>query len=327
MYSALTKNTLEKIYIIKDFVTIHQSIIAAQQEASKRQRMNIYAVSSCVTHLYAIFENFIETSISDYLDVIPELVSYQELSNELKNDYRIGISHVLSKIDNERYSHLTHENIVKWYHEALINSESYRFVTEALTRHDQNFRLHVIDSLFSRMQMKDLRSWLTHHAEIQSLYTENISIYEQLESELRDFIQLRNDASHGGLELDELVGEDNLQRYCHLIEKLVLALSSYLHKCLLLKQYDAGKAKKVGVVSEVFGKNGAFIAQVINETSLSLGSSIHFVGSNYCFSQEILSLRIDDIDVEHLVSERDGHEVGVKCLNQVKKRADIYINT
>lgn len=186
MFSALTNNTLDQVSVVEQFIITHEKMIA-QQEASTRRRMKIYAVSSCVTYLYAIFEHFIETSISDYLDAIPELVRYQALTKELKNDYRIGISHILSKIDNERYSHLVHENVVKWYHEAIVDSESYRFVTEALTRHDQNLRLNIVENLYSRVQMNDLRNWLNNHQEIKSLYSESASIYEQLESELRNF--------------------------------------------------------------------------------------------------------------------------------------------
>jgi len=323
MFSALTTNTLEQIFVVEQFIKAHEQIVV-QQDASARRRMKIYAVSACVTHLYAIFERFIETSISDYLDSIPELIRYQALTEELKKDYRIGISHILSRIDNERYSHLIHENIVKWYHEAIVNSDSYRFVTEALTRHDQNLRLNTIENLFSRVQMKDLRNWLAHHAEIKGLYSEDASTYEQLEAELRNFIQLRNDASHGAI--DDLEGKDNLRRHCLLIKSLVLALSSYLHKSLLLKRYEAGKARKVGVVSESFENSGAFIAQVANEASLFLGCNIHIVGSYYCYSQEILSLRLNDIDVDRVTSERDGCEIGVKCKNQVKKRAEIYID-
>jgi len=323
MFSSLTTNTLEQISVVEQFVSAHEQLIA-QQDSSARRRMKVYAVSACVTYLYAIFEHFVEISISDYLDGIPELIRYQALTDELKNDYRIGISHILSKIDNERYSHLVHENVVKWYHEAITNTESYRFVTEALTRHDQNLRLNIIENLYSRVQIKDLRSWLCHHMEIKTLYSESASIFQQLESELRNFIQLRNDASHGGI--DDLEGKDNLQRYCRLIKGLVIALSSYLHKSLLLKRSMAGKVKMVGVVSESFARNGAFIVKLLKDTSLHLGCWIHIVGPYYCYSQEILSLKLNDNDVESVISEHDGHEIGVRCAQQVKKRAEIYIN-
>ncbi len=307
----------------EELVVIHEEIIS-EKDANTRRGMKLYAVSSCVTHLYAILEKFIESGIADFLDALPELITYASLSEGMKNEYRIGISHVLSRIDSKRYDHLTHENIIRWYHEALSNVGTYRFVTEALTRHDENLRLSVIEGLLSRIQIKDLRGWLTRHPDICSLYTDDVLIYEQLETELKNFVQLRNDAAHGVL--DDLQGRDNLRRCCQLITHLVTAISSYLHKALLLKRSEAGKARRIGTVSEVFEKNGAFIALLANGTVLNKGGIIHLLGSNYCNSQEIQSLRINDIDVDHVTAENDDFEVGIKCELNAKRHAEIYIN-
>lgn len=322
MFTSLSTNTLNKVRVVEELVVIHEKIIG-EKDAVMRRGMKLYAVSSCVTHLYAIFENFIETGISDFLDAIPELVTYKSLSKGLKNEYRIGISHVLSRIDSKRYNHLVHENVILWYHEALSNAGSYRFVTEALTRHDQNLRLSVIDGMLSRIQLKDLRGWLSRHPDICFLYTEEALIYEQLEAELRSFVQLRNDAAHGVL--DDLEGRDNLRRFCLLITCLVTAISSFLRKDLLLKRSDAGKAKIIGSVTEVFVRNGAFIAVVANGTALSKGDVIYLVGSNYCDSQEIQSMQINDNDVDHVIADHEDFEIGIKCALAAKRNAALYI--
>lgn len=324
MFASLTTNALTRISVVEELIAIHEDIIE-DRDALTRRGVKLYAVSSCVTHLYAIFEKFIETGISDFLDAIPELVTYEALSDGLKKDYRIGISHVLSRIDSKRYNHLAHENVIRWYHEALTNVGSYKFVTEALTRHDQNLRLSVIDGLLARIQLNDLRDWLSANQYICDLYAEKTQIYEQLETELKNFVQLRNDAAHGVL--DDLEGKDNLRRCCQLIKHLVIAISSYLHKALLLKRCEAGRAMRVGKITEVFPKNGAFIAQVVIGTTLKKGGVIHLVGSNYCDSEEICSLRINDTDFDHVIAPHGDFEVGVKCSLNLKKNAEIYVET
>jgi hypothetical protein len=50
----------------------------------------------------------------------------------MRTEYRVGISHLLNRLDSPRYSHLDHGNLIRWYHEALAAHSPYRFVPEAL---------------------------------------------------------------------------------------------------------------------------------------------------------------------------------------------------
>lgn len=323
MFDALTKNTLEQIRVVEELIPIHEAV-SNGKASDVRLRIKLYAVSSCVTRLYAIYENFVETLLSDFLDSIPELLPYASLAAELKSDYRLGISHVLSKIDNERYSHLRHENVVLRYHEALTNQPKYRFVTEALIRHEQNLRLNVLEVLLRRIQLSGIRTWLAHNESVMALYTESESVFEQLDAELRTFVQIRNDAAHGVL--DDLQGKDNLERFCELMRSLILAISSFLHRSLLLQRASAGRARKIGEVTEVFHKNGAFIAKIENSERLQKGMKIHVLGANYCFLQQIDSIRVNDLDVEDIVAAHPAFEVGLKCAINPRRNAALYVD-
>jgi hypothetical protein len=323
MFDALTANTLEQIGVVEDLIPVHEDV-SNGKTSDARRRIKLYAVSSCVTRLYAIYENFVETILSDFLDSIPEISPYASLAAGLKSEYRLGISHVLSKIDNERYSHLTHESVVLWYHEALANQPKYRFVTEALIRHEQNLRLNVLETLLARIQLSGIRSWLAHNEAVTALYTESESVFEQLDAELKTFVQIRNDAAHGVL--DDLQGKDNLERFCELMRSMVLAISSYLHRSLLLLRANAGRARKIGEVTEVFHKNGAFIAQIENAARLQKGMQIHVLGTNYCFLQQIDSIRVNDLDVEDIVAAHQAFEVGLKCAINPRRNSVLYVD-
>lgn len=322
MHSALLSSTLEKIAVVKEFIEIYNKSIA-EKEATARRRMKVFSVASSVTNLYAIFENFVETSISDHLDVLPAYIRFNDFPSEFKNDYRMGISHILSKIDQERYRNLNHEHIIGWYDESLKNVEKYRFVTAALTRSEKNYRLGNVETLFSRVLMKELKSWLANHSAIRSLYVEGTSVYEQLESEIKAFVQLRNDASHGSL--DSLEGKDNLKRFCVLIENLVIALESYIEKSLLMIRADTGKVAKVGRVTEYVPRYKAFVAEAVNGSKWEIGALIQVVGSYHCYTQRIASIRINDNAEQVHVAAADKEEIGVGCELPVKVNSEIYM--
>jgi hypothetical protein len=323
MFGGLQANALGQIGVVESLIAQHENYIGTQP-SELRGAIKVYAVASCVTRLYAIYERFVESLLSDFLDSVPELIPYAYLSEGLKKEYRVGISHILGKLENERYSHLTHENIILWYHEAISNESKYRFVTEALTRHDHNLRLNVVEHLASRIGLENIRAWLTKSEEITSLYEEQTAIAEQLDAEIRSFIQLRNDAAHGTLEA--LEGRDNLKRYCELIAALVKALGDYISASLLKERAQAGRSRKVGVVTEVFEKAGAYVVQLDAGTVLNRGLQVHLLGSNYYLSETIVSIQVMGEDVEQLTAERDAVEVGLRCNVNPRRNSELYVD-
>lgn len=329
MFESLTKNTIHQIDVVKNFLNIHDDLIkklgspGIPATSYSGIDYKVYVASSCLTRLYAIFENFIEDLISDYLDNVSELEPFEKLTQEFRTEYRIGISHILSRIDNARYSHLNHENVVNWYHEALNGKRKYKFVTEALTRHEQNLRLNLIESIFNKIDAKSLNSWLSNSPNLTSLYTHGTPVYEQLNSELTNFIQERNDAAHGNL--SNIAGIPTLNRYCDLIQGLTIALSSFLQKKLLTHSNNKKSFKKIGKVTETFTA-GAFVAIVKKGTSVESGTVLHFVGDHFCYSQTLNSIQIDGNSILGITAFSSKFEIGMKCDLPVSKKSIIYID-
>lgn len=325
MFSQLTTKTLERINVVEKFITITQSLKEGDHGLDGTQ-VKIYSVSSCVMSLYAIFESSVKSLIADYLDNLPGFIKYNDLDENFKNEYRIGIAYILNRIATGRMPSLRHDDVIRRYNDAINNKKNYKFDTVALTRHEQNLRLQLIQELFSRIQLTDLRDWLGHHADIVRLFQvpPNLSdtIYQSLESALLNFIKLRNDAAHGALE--NLEGKENLIEYCQLIKGIVIALSSYLHKSLLLLKRSKNNEMQIGTVSETF-QNEAFVAKIKKGTALMIDLPIHFVGTHYCYSQKIVSLQVNDVNVKSFTSPQDEYEVGIKCAAPAKKNAEMYI--
>lgn len=323
MFSELLTNALDQISVAEELIDTHEQSIKLQP-IERQMLFKAYAVTSCVTRLYAIYEHFVETLIADFLDAVPELTPYASLADGLKKEYRLGISHVLNRIDGERYNHLSHENVIWWYHEALTSKSTYRFVVEALTRHDENLRLNVVENLVARIDLKDFRNWLSKSAVISELYQERSSLFEQLDSELRNFIQTRNDAAHGALET--LEGKEVLLRYCCLIRSLITSIAAYFHKNLLIQRIQAGRMRYIGKVTEVFAKHGVFVAQLEVGSEVHLGTHIHIVGTSFCIKQKIDSLQINDVEVETVIADQPAFEVGIKCAVNPRKKMEIFVD-
>jgi hypothetical protein len=321
MFLSLQNKTIAEIEIVRLIIKSH-SDLADTVTAEKRNGIKVYAVSSSVTRLYAIYESFIETAISDYLDSLSEFKRFSSLSSSLKEEYRNGISYILGKVNQGRYRHLNHENIVRWYYEALSDKENYKFISDALIRHEQNLRLNMVDSLFSRIQLKDFKSWVASHPDIKALYQDDSAITEQFESELKAFIQLRNDAAHGAI--DSLEGDERLIRQCEVVAAIVKAASSFLTKSLIKIMEDSGALIHLGHVTESFGENGAFVAKVKKDMEIAEGEKLYFLSNNNCHSQTVGSIMLNDKSVTSIVANNDDYEVGIKCTDAVKKNAQIY---
>jgi MAE_28990/MAE_18760-like HEPN len=323
MFASLTSTALDQVEVVRQMAVHHEKLVE-EQESSKRLQLRLYSMSSSVTRLYAIYERFVESLVADYLDLIPEISSYADLPCAMRNEYRIGISHLLSRIDRERYRHLTHENLIRWYHEALTGHVPYRFIPEALTRHDNNLRLTTLTGMFERAWLPDLHGWLSHHQSILDLFPDSTSIWEQLEAELKNFIQLRNDAAHGAP--TTLLGEDALSRACDLVGALVEALSSFVHHQAVLRCKAAGKCVAIGEVTEVFDRPGAFILALRARASIAVGGSIHLVGQWSCVETRVDSLQLNDVPIEGIGALVAGTEVGVGTAVIPRRNVTAYVD-
>lgn len=321
MFHILENNSVENINIIKDMIDFHERL--SSENEIKSNQIKFFSVSSCVTRLYAVYENFVETAISDYLDILSECVEFNTFSDEFKSCYRIGISTILSRIEQDRYKNLRHENIIKWYSDALSNEPDYKIITQALTIHEQNLRLNILEQMLSKIQIKNLHQWLNNYPLIKNLYVDQLRISSQLESELKDFIQIRNDAAHGSL--SSLESKENLIRMCDLVIALIQSVASCFRKSALFYLFNSGKAKLIGTVTESFKRHSAFVLNVNSGINIKIGMEIYCITDENCVMQNVESLMINNVKIISITSKVSLISVGIKCNNFIKKGAQIFI--
>ncbi|WP_210513499.1 MAE_28990/MAE_18760 family HEPN-like nuclease [Pantoea ananatis] len=295
MLEVIKDNTEKDIIVVLDvFNDIYSGL--TKVSPNKVTKIRQYAYATAVTRLYAIFEHFIEKTLSSYLDYLSENKTYADLSPGLKKEYRIGFSHVLSRIDQPRFSALNHEDLIEKYHRAINERVSdYQFIAEALIRHDNNLRPNVIFELFNRLGLTDLERWLVKSATEYGLYDSEERVKEQFESELNNLIEVRNDSSHG---VPEQIGSQSiLQRHCELIFFLVSSITSFVEREIFILLQLAGKTFKIGNVTEVFKRAGASVAKVNKKSFISLGVNYVFEDSFDFYTQKFSAVKLNDSDV------------------------------
>ncbi|WP_262265084.1 MAE_28990/MAE_18760 family HEPN-like nuclease [Pantoea dispersa] len=294
-------------------------------DGAERTKIRQHAFATSVTRIYAVFESFVNKALSDYLDFLSSSMSYDNLPVGIKDEYRIGISHVLSKLHHDRFKSLIHETLIDTYHKAINNYYNYQFVTQALIRHDANLKLEVISSLFSRLQLKEFDKWIENNHKIISLYEDGDRIKERFDAELKKFIQDRNDSSHGLPE--NIGGETAIMRYCLLIEAAINAITSYLNKNIINLKLQCGTAFKVGVVTEVFEKAQAYIAKINSGAIIDIQNVFYFCEDYDFYAQSFGSIQVDGAAYDSFIIKDNEFEVGLSGERLAKKRTEIFYIT
>ena len=322
MFLHLYDKSSRNIDIVIELIDEHQWLSDISRNMIKRKDLKVFSIASSITRLYAIYESYIETILSDYLDSLSDLVPFEELPSGFKNEYRLGISHILSRIDQGRYRHLDHEAVVNRYHGALNGAQPYQFVTDALIRHEQNLRLNIIENMFSKLGLDDFEPWLLKHPLMLKFFQQDALGKETVESKIKNFIDLRNDASHG--EIDNLVDAESLKNYCEFVSTLMEVVRQFISSKLLLVMNEKGKVTDLGKVTESFGKNGAFILKGVKGTSIEVNNQIFITGKSSFKSLLIESIQIDSEKKDKIDVNNDDFEIGLKCASLVRKHAQVY---
>lgn len=321
MLSQLAIKANKDIDVVK--IALHLQIRSLEEfEGAERTKIRQHAFATSVTRIYAIFESFVNRALSDYLDFLSDAMTYESLPAGLKDEYRIGISHVLSKLHHDRFKNLIHETLVDKYHRAINNFSKYQFVTQALIRHDANLKLDVITGLFARLQLKDFDKWIENNSKIRSLYIDNEKIKERFDAELRKFIQDRNDCSHG---LPENIGsEASILRYCELIDSAIFAISTYLNKNIINLKFQSGTAFKVGIVTEVFEKPRAYVAKINSGAIIDKENAFYFTEDYDVYSQSFSSIQLNGKIEENILVKDNDLELGLSGIRLARKNTEIF---
>jgi RiboL-PSP-HEPN len=347
---------LERLRTVSDHVQTVRSIIATSKklrgilfqsiknENSKAQRNSelldlkniapslndwqVYDHCSAVTRLYAIYENFVENIITDWIVLLPNLFpNYSDLAEEVRSTHQIGVAQLLQELKKKksRFEHLSVEEVIRGLFLGVSNSDNqYDLVPEAFLLHDQNLRKEALEKLFADAGLPKAWNWIERHRDMKFFIEEVRANENTPEGELKQLIDYRNESAHGGI-VSSFLDTNTLLALCDFVEALCRSLAELITYKIIERRKSIGQINQVGKITEWFKKPNAGVA-IVKNTSLSVGNFIFLVNEriSYCQLAIIQNIQLNEENQEK-VAIVDETEVGLKFDIPAKKDLLIYI--
>lgn len=308
---------------------IHENteISSLKKIAPSLNNWQIYDHCSVVTRLYAIYENFVESIITDWILQLPNLFpNYSDLAEEIRSTHQIGVAQLLQELKKKksRFERLSVEDAIRGLFFGVSNSDHrYDLIPEAFLLHEQNLRKEALEKLFADAGIPKVWNWIERHRDMKRFIEEVRANENTPEGELKQLIEYRNESAHGGV-VSNFLDTNTLIEVCDFTEALCRALAELITYKIVERQKSNGQLKQIGKITEWFKKPEAGVA-VLNSTSLSLGDRVFLVNENiaYCQPAIVRSLQVYGVSQEE-VQVTEEMELGLQFDVQARKDLLIY---
>lgn len=278
-----------------------------QQIVPDLTKWRIYDHCAVVTQLYSIYEGFIEDLIKSWIGELSEIYpNYSDLDEKIRNTHKIGVARILQNPQKiSRFGGVS-QIIRGLYLGESENLDGYELFPEAFILHDQNLRKDILIKLLSDAGISNAWDSITIYERI---------ILENTESQLKELIDYRNEASHG-YDIDIFLNPQELIKLCNFIENLCQAITNLINYYIVDSKLKQGQAQKIAKITEWFPKPQACVAKILETGSgtLSIGDRVILISQtkSYCQSATIQNIRINDEDKKEVVITNKIRELGIK---------------
>lgn len=277
--------------------------------------------SAVIISLYALYEHFIDSVATELLAILPNHFQYDELSEKLRKRHRVGFGEVLSKKGHRQFSNLDEQDMLDSYRKCLNSESGYTIVSAAYLYRTTNLRGEALREIFAPLPFEAPWDFLKHHKGLNRFF-EDESVAGSLDEMLSDFVDLRNEVAHGVP--DQLLGPAQLRFWCDFVEAFCKALSDFAIRAATLQEIESGYAF-LGNVIETFPKSGNVAVIKLQNRAISEGDTIYAVKNRDVRVASIVSLQIDDAQVQGVSPVEPGVEVGVETDVRLLKKSRLAI--
>ena len=306
----------------EDYIKIIDTL---KKDIPKTKEWRIYDHCAAVTKLYAIYENFVEDLIRDWLNLLPELfLNYDDLEERIRTTHQFGVGKLLLDLNKNRYEHLSIKEVINGLYLGVNNTDKYELLPDAFLFHEQNLRREILDKLLADAGISNAWQWVNRHKSMKKFIEEIRGGQNTSEGELNELISYRNDAAHGAL-IDDFLGFNALLELCDFVESICEALIDLVTYKVIKQKERIGKAQKIGEITEWFQKPQAGVAQV-TDISLKTNSNLFLVNENiaYCQPAVIQSIQIEGKTIQE-VKATQNMEIGLKFDIDAKVGLGLYL--
>ena len=273
-----------------------------------------------VSRGYALYEQMIERLLADWLSCLLEGAVLSDLPAAVQTSYRNGLGEMLRMIEHDRFEHITLPNVIANYDRALRN-KSFDLTPEILTFHQRNLRMSELNDLLLKAGIGAINQWVEGSSALKTYFGEKSRTYDLVESRLTEFVKYRNDAAHGITRVDSILGTEKISEEFDFLAELSRSIFEFVSHNWIDNRLERGKVHFFGQNTKNYQGNVAIIA--CEAVDLRVGETIAVRGPSFCKFLEIISMQVEDEDVERL-TVANPKLVGFKLTTPIPMRGEVF---
>lgn len=296
-----------------------EALGAIQKLAPSKVAWQLFDHCASVSRIYGLFEQAVGELIVEYVQYIPKTTPiYSELCEDIRVQYRLGVSHILSKWKPSKslFSDLPEDVIVAGLADGLRN-QPYALLADAFLIDSDNYRTDTINRIFKRFGFEDAFAGIRKAPSIVN-FCSNLGS-DSADSYLNEFVRVRNEAAHGNIA--SICSSNEIVDYAEFVELVVKELASLLLSRMLRDGIAAGHSKLLGRVLHSYANN---IVGVVSSSDLIIkNGDIFYAGKKQLEPVQVVSLRICTKELLE-ISLSPNQEFGLKLDKNIPVGADLY---
>lgn len=276
---------------------------------------------AAVTRIYAIYEQFVHEMVREHLGLLQGILPFSQLPGAIQTSYRLGLSKILEKKDGPRYADLDLSKLVDGYGLAL-RGQAYSLEPRAILMQEQNLRLPELHRFMSASGIEGISAWIESHRAVRDFFQAADRLGASAEKELSELIKYRNDASHGSIDIGDILHVNVLLEFCDFILAVCEAIAERVQLAGLQALKPHGHVTERGRITESLKADTVGIGKMIG--GFSKGLTVYLCGETYCLERQVVSLQLNGVDHE-TVRLGEGTEVGFMFDGPGKKNSIIMV--
>jgi len=289
-----------------------------RRQVPSNSSWQVYDHCAAFTRLYAVYEQFIEELISDYLRILPELhEKYEDLPEGITKQHRIGTGQILLKLGKDGpYKHLAEKRVISDLAQALVGDVNYRLLRDAFLTDPQNYRAEVLGKLFGYVGIENCWAWVEKHPLVVTFMDRERDQTETPATVLNEFVEYRNKAAHTNVL--ETVATEEVRSTADCVMVICEALAQLVMKQVVRRREQLGQMSIAGEVVHKFSDR--IIGASMRAGNVFVGGEMVAVQKYACYKVQVRSIQIGDVPYERL-DVNDGQEIGLGLDLAVKQGA------
>jgi hypothetical protein len=287
-------------------------------KAPSKSSWQVYDHCAAFTRLYAVYEQFIEELISDYLRILPELhEKYEDLPESITKQHRIGTGQILLKLGKDGpFRHLNEKQIVADLSQALVGGANYKLLRDAFLIDPQNYRTEVLGKLFAYLGIDNCWAWVERHPLVIEFMDHRRDRTETPATVLNSFVAYRNDAAH--TRVTETVATEEVKSIADCVMVICEALAQLVMKHVIRRREQLGQVTVAGQIIHRF--SDCIVGARMRGGTVAVGDEMVIVQKHSCYEVGVRSIQIGETPYDRL-NVIDGQEIGLQLTVGVRQGA------